>query len=285
MASAVELILKERLGREDWTLLFKNRNEVDYGKFILGDFKSLDVGTAIERLKDKCDIDLEKHRRNLDDLKNIRNQIQHLKFSVDKDTVTIILLKTWSFLWDFIHDHLDYMEDEQWEILDRIIKRMNKYKGFIRKRLKEIEPMLKQKRNDGAIVITCPSCESITSKKETLIIPGDEDPECLFCRYKDFPEEVADFWATVFIGYPHSDPKERDIEPVIKECSFCGNQTMIEFDDWDTTPPDPVWFCFSCGDRGSAKMKCHSCGEDFPWEHYEQFYCPSCRGEDSIEEL
>lgn len=146
-----------------------------------------------------------------------------------------------------------------------------KQDDFIRERLTEIKPKLKSLREEGTIVLSCPSC-----LEETLEVPGGEDPTCYFCRYENEADQVADDWASVFVGYPHTDPKDRMISPVLKECRSCGYETMIEFEDASMSPPDPAWICFSCGASGSPVTKCHSCGEEFPWEP-DVFVCPECQ--------
>jgi hypothetical protein len=79
-------------------------------------------------------------------------------------------------------------------------------------------------------------------------------------------------------GYPHTDAKERSIDPVLKECPVCGVETMIEFESGGVYPADPAWICFSCGESGSPTSECRSCGEEFPWE-MDVYLCAGCRGE------
>jgi hypothetical protein len=89
---------------------------------------------------------------------------------------------------------------------------------------------------------------------------------------------VADEWASAFIGYPHTDPKERIVYPVLIECAECGSETMIEFEDGGQYPPNPAWACFTCGMSGPPITHCQECGEAFPWKE-EIFLCPDCQGE------
>lgn len=274
MTSAAELILKARLAKEHWALIFKNPSEADLDKFEKHEyFRSVDFQDAQDRIERICKIDLSKHKPVLEKLRRMRNSIQHFAFSGEVPEIVSILNKTWSFLWDFIHDHMpDEAEDEK-EILDSIRVQMSKHGSYVEHRLKEVTPNLETLKEKDINIISCSSC-----LQDTLVIPGGSDPNCLFCRYQDEAEKVADDWATVFVGYPHTDPKECDIEPVLKECSECGKETMIEFEDGSMTPPDPAWICFSCGESGPPMVTCHSCGEEFPWEG-EIYICQECREE------
>lgn len=204
----------------------------------------------------------------------MRNRIQHFAFSADVPVITSVLTRTWSFLWDFIHDQMPEEMGNEAEIIAKIKDRMLKHEDYIRQRFKDIAPELDRLKNGGALILDCPSC-----LQEALVIPGEEDPTCRFCRYQDNAAQVADDWATVFVGYPHTDPKERMIAPVLKECPECGMETMIEFEDGGMFPPDHAWACLACGESGPPTTKCHRCGEEFPWEE-EVYICPDCRTEE-----
>lgn len=275
MASAVELVLKARLVEEHWALIFKEPSRAKLKRFEKGDFRSADFLDAQQRLGGICGVDLAKHKPLLKSLRDMRNRIQHFAFEGGIPEIRSVLTRTWSFLWDFIHDQMPEEVENEQDILEKIKGRMVEHEEYVRQRLAEIKPDLDRLVEDGTVVVCCPSC-----LEEALAIPGGQDPTCRFCRYENDADRVADDWAAVFVGYPHTDPKERMIEPVLKECPECGMETMIEFEDGGMVPPDPAWACFSCGQSGSPTVKCHRCGEEFPWEG-EVYVCPKCRGEDA----
>jgi|GEM_PF-1767090 len=278
MASAVELILKAKLQQEHWALIFRDPSKASWDYFEKGNFRSADFQDVQDRIEAICKIRLSKHKTILKKLREMRNRLQHFAYSGQVMEITSVLTKTWSFLWDFIHDHLPEEAEEQEARLNEIRERMARHEVFIKQRFNEIKGQLDEAKEDVVPVISCPSC-----LQDTLIIPGGEAPTCCFCRYEREPVEVADDWATVFVGYPHTDPKERMIEPVLKECPECGQETMIEFEDDSMIPPDPAWVCFSCGESGPPMVICHNCGEEFPWEG-EVYICPDCRGEEETNE-
>lgn len=269
-ASAIELILKARLVDEHWALVFRDPGKAELDNFREGKFQSVDFQEAQERLERICKLDLAKHKPILKILRETRNRVQHFEFSAEVPEVVSILVKTWSFLWDFIHDNLPDNVDDHGTILDEIKELVVKQEDFIDERLKEIEPKLESLKKEESLVLSCPSC-----LQETMEVPGGDNPVCHFCRYEGDAEQVADDWASVFVGYPHTDPKERLISPVLKECRSCGYETMIEFESGSMYPADPAWICFTCGAAGSPTTKCHSCGEEFPWEA-DVYICPEC---------
>lgn len=276
-ASAVELILKARLVREHWTLVFRDPGKADLDSFKQGKFQSVDFQEGQERIENICKINLVKHKPILKVLRETRNRVQHFEFSADLPEVASMLAKTWSFLWDFIHDHLPNEVDEHSPIIEEIKELAVAHEDFIGERLAEIEPKLGSVKKEGTLVIACPSC-----LQETLEVPGGENPICHFCRYENVADQVADDWASVFVGYPHTDLKDRMISPVLKECRSCGYETMIEFESGSMYPADPEWICFTCGAAGAPTTKCHSCGEEFLWEA-DVYICPDCRAGDAEE--
>lgn len=271
MASAVELILKARLAEEHWGLIFKDPLKANIEKFEKGDFRSADFQETQERLENICKLDLSKYKAILKTLRDMRNCVQHFAFSVQVPEISSILIKTWSFLWDFIHDEMLEEAERERKTLETIKKRMTRHDAYVAERITVITPILNAIKEEGIFVVECPSC-----LQTALSIPGGENPKCYFCRYQNDSEQIAADWATVFVGYPHTDPKECDIEPVLKECHECGKETMIEFEDGSMTPPDPAWICFSCGECGHPMVICHSCGAEFPWEG-EIYICTECR--------
>ena len=274
VASAAELVLKARLAQEHWTLIFRNPSKAIVDEFERRKFTSVDFDGTLERLKNICRLDLSEHRPTLQTLRDMRNEIQHFEFTGAVPEIASILVKTWSFLLDFIHEEVaDQLDGELVTQFEDIKGRMIKHEAYVTQRLAEIATRLAVPQREGTLIVSCPSC-----LQETLVIPADEHPYCPFCRYEADPEEVADDWATVFVGYPHTDPKERSIDPVLKECTACGADTMIELESAGVYPADPAWICFSCGESGSPISECHSCGEEFPWE-MEVYLCPRCRGE------
>lgn len=272
LAGAAELMLKARLAQEHWTLIFRNPAKATIEEFERRKFTSVDFDGTLGRLKNVCRLDLSKHRATLRALRDMRNEIQHFEFSGRVPEITSILVKTWSFLWDFIHEELgDELDDELSARLEHIKDHMIEREAYVTERLAEIAARLEEPQKNGTLTVSCPSC-----LQETLVVSGEEDPYCPFCRYESDSDQVADDWATVFVGYPHTDPKERDIDPVLRECPACGAETMIQFESGAARPADPAWICFSCGESGSPTSECQSCGEELPWE-MEEYLCSNCR--------
>lgn len=279
------LVLKAKLLEEDWELIFQDTDKADQKLLQTGEFKSVDFETTLARLQE--DLFIEIPREDISLLKRLhklRNKIEHFAISISFEEAKAILLRAGSFAFDFTNDHLKPSPDDK-EILEELNEQVLRNKEFIKERRGQIAGKLDSIRKDGHFVLRCPRCA------EEALVPGPdvgpEQPICLFCKYTDTPENVADEWATEFVGYPHTDPKERMISPVIKECSFCSMETMIDFshEDGGATPPDPYWVCFSCGGYESLTVTCTQCEEEFVPDSYEDYpyICDECRATPSEE--
>ena len=74
----MELLLKARLAREHWSLLFRNIDQADQSKLFDGDFKSVDSDQAHKRLTQICSVELDPNDwKHLVRLRNRSNRIKH----------------------------------------------------------------------------------------------------------------------------------------------------------------------------------------------------------------
>lgn len=71
VAQGVELLLKERLAREHWVLVFEKVDKPAAGERTVG------FDGAIQRLEGICKVHLDKYKAGLQALKNARNEMEH----------------------------------------------------------------------------------------------------------------------------------------------------------------------------------------------------------------
>lgn len=57
LANCLELLIKYRLEREHWTLIFSDLNKAKYSDYLNGDFVSVDIKSGISRLRNICEIE------------------------------------------------------------------------------------------------------------------------------------------------------------------------------------------------------------------------------------
>lgn len=79
LSAGTELLLKEMLKIEHWTLIFENPNHAKYELLKNGEFKSVDFETLIIRLTNICQIKItDKEKSILKQLKNLEIKLNIL---------------------------------------------------------------------------------------------------------------------------------------------------------------------------------------------------------------
>ena len=248
LSSGIELILKEKLIREHWTLVFDRIENASLSKFRNGDFNSVTFENCIQRLSGICGVELDGNvRKNLKNFRDRRNRMEHFQFdeSVEaiKSSCSVVLV----FLYDFIHKELSPTTDIEDEI-NQILSYLREFDGFVKERMKSVR---KETSDSYSPVKTCPRC-----LQQAVTIDGGE-VECHFCRYSAEAESAADEYVSEVIGLSSYETVKDGGEWPVYSCPECGNTALVH-EDGDFT-------CFGCGEHWteSTMRFCGSCGEPY----------------------
>lgn len=274
LSDGVELVLKEKLRREHWSLLFADVNKASESALMAGEFKSVDFDECIGRLESISGLDMTSHTSLLRLLRRHRNKLQHFEYEGNKDEVISILVKTWGFVLDFLHDHLPDVVSEQTATIEKIRDLMIKNEEFVKERSTSIQRTIDNLKVMPNAVLECPRC-----LEPALLIPGSQNPNCLFCRYSAPPEKVAEDWCFEFFGM--QSPKERYTNPHRFTCPECGLDTLIQQEFGGMNPPDPGWVCFNCGETWDYDgiRFCSCCSEPYTRREDDPGICRDCERE------
>ncbi|MEF8733737.1 MAG: hypothetical protein V5B40_18055, partial [Candidatus Accumulibacter meliphilus] len=166
--AAVELFVKARLMKEHWSLVISQRQEVDWDKFIAGDFQSVTLTEAANKLKKVVRSGLS--NAELDAFKvvaNDRNKMVHFfheehseeesgKF---KRHIVKKQLKAWFFLHQLLIAKWK-KEFSSWHNkiaeLDTELRRLHEFLQVIFDNLK---PQIEENRKKDILYDECPSCD------------------------------------------------------------------------------------------------------------------------------
>lgn len=219
--AAVELFVKARLMAEHWTLVVAKRQEPDWTKFIAGDFQSVGLDDAANRLEKVVKSGLSK--KELEVFREVtkhRNKTVHFfheahtsnEASALKQEVARKQLTAWYFLHRLI--------TEQWKDVfspwvsqiadvDEKLRRLHEFLSVV---FENLSSEIDARKADGFIFKECPSCgfESQQHEDEQEII---YESECLVCGLK-----------------------ERSLQ---LECPDCGDKVFFENEGFST--------CGNCG--------------------------------------
>lgn len=272
LSDGVELVLKEKLKREHWSLLFADVDKASENALKTGEFKSVDFDECVGRLESISGLNMKSHIDLLRLLRRHRNKLQHFEYSGSRDEIISILVKTWGFVLDFLHDHLPDVVRDQDVTIEKIKEFMIENENFVKERSAAIQSAIDEFKTLSNAVLECPRC-----LEPALLIPGiEEDPHCLFCRYSASPEEAVDDWCVEFFGI--QSPKERYTNPDRFTCPECGRDTLIQQEFGGMNPPDPGWVCFNCGQTWDYDgiAFCDTCNEPYSSTEDDWGMCPDC---------
>lgn len=105
--AATEVLLKARLVREHWSLVFSDLRKATKHKFHEGDFVSVTVDATMDRLRDIVGLDIgQANRGAINELTRTRNAFTHYGHTAPAYAVEAQIARVLGFLVDFIRTHL-----------------------------------------------------------------------------------------------------------------------------------------------------------------------------------
>lgn len=260
LSAGIELILKERLKREHWSLVFDKPESATKKSYDTGDFSSVSFRPSLDRLVNICGVKLEeKQRTRLLRFRDMRNRFEHFGIVDSIEAVTASTAAALAILLDFIKIHLETqaLERSDQMRLDEIRRELSEFKEFVHKRWLLIEADVKDART---AVIVCPSCGQAAAV-------AHEGATCLFCGYHRPAEDAAREYVVTVLG---EDPRE-GWHGLVQKCPDCDIETLVQ----DTS--DARFVCLQCGSEWSDADfdDCLHCGQLFKCDG-EQSVCDDC---------
>ena len=106
--AGIQLMLKEILYQKDWSLIFQKIEDADIDKLRNGDFSSVNYKMLVKRLKDECNLELDKKLSDkLNWLRKERNKAEHYQFVVSSDVLKSNIVQLLTYLIPFSKDRYD----------------------------------------------------------------------------------------------------------------------------------------------------------------------------------
>lgn len=308
--SAVELFLKARLASEHWSLVVAPRQEADWQKFISGDFRSVSLEEAANKI-DKIiqnrltDSELKAFR----DVMKHRNKVVHFFHEIhyEKDRVQSIekivkqQLRAWYFLHRILSQKWKYYFREWSEQISDINEKLKGHKIFLQVIFNEIEDTIKEKVKSGYLFLRCASCgfeaqEHSREYKEIyqakclvcdvidtcikikcskcrsdMYFVNGGFSECLSCSTQYEPTDLA--YHLLDGIQSHIAAKDGDDSWTLGNCDFCDSyQTVVRIED--------EYVCTNCFEQFDCMSRCDWCGalNTGDMEHSYITGCNQCEG-------
>lgn len=264
LGGGVELLLKARLVREDWTLVFERPTDADEDLYRSGGFKSVGIWDTIRRLK-RAGVEIAPaDEKRVGQLRLKRNQLEHFGIQDSREAISASAVWALGFALDFIGRELeaDGLEPDIEAELEEIRAGLSEMEEFVALREGQITAELEQARDSREAVFDCPRClEQATIAREGM--------HCHFCGYTvglDRIEQAADGWVNAVLGLSHYTViKEGGIWPV-NRCPQCSLVALV--DHGVDQSCGRRFLCLACGTywSDSEMDECARCGEPFSGE-------------------
>lgn len=228
--AGIQLLLKELLYQEHWSLIFNDIKKVDKKKLKSGDFASVGHEELVSRLEKIVGIEFNKElAEKLDWLRKERNKVEHYQFVVTvgflKSNIAILLMH----LIPFIREHLveTGLLDSDDNRLTEIKDYLREFDDYVKEKMEQIEPILETIDR----VFKCPECLQRSVEFE------DSIAHCYFCdeNIEDFGEKYID--TVINRAWEMHDGGS---DPVF-ECTECEMEKMIYLDK------ESLYLCLECG--------------------------------------
>ena len=244
LGNGVELVIKARIAREHWSLIFSNIDQASYGKIVSGEFNSVDYKKAVERLRDIVDVTVEpQSSEHLEALRKQRNRLTHFAGELDAAQTKSLLAKGMAFCVEFCEQQNMATSDSEGK-LGAIQVNLAGLQEFVNDRMSSIAAAAQY-----ALIWECPECWQVA-----LVIDGGT-VHCQFCRRDADPRGLT----------------ASNAEGSIEDCPVCGAEQTFTFVERG------MWVCFSCGEHGENYDYCWRCGSLDEISEDDPTFCESCQ--------
>lgn len=274
--AALELFLKARLFAEHWSLCVSKRQEPDWDKFVRGDFQSVTLDDAADRLEKAVRSGLAAaEQKYFNKVRKHRNRMVHFFHeagnSADSSELQQQIAKEQLMAWYFLHNLLvDRWEDVFQSYAARVSEldgKMRRYQSYLQVVYDNVKPEIEKQRAAGLSIGTCSVCEYEAQLSEADGEVGVLwDGNCLVCGLTERLLKIECPKCEEFVvtsGYTHG------------TCTKCGHvvdpEDIVEFLTKDIVgnEDDPY--------SGVVPGHCHSCDSNDVVVPYQNGYlCAVC---------
>ncbi|MFE2628931.1 hypothetical protein ACFXDP_13480 [Streptomyces sp. NPDC059374] len=188
LQAAVEVLLKARLIREHWSLVFSDPGKAKRSEYDKGSFHSCTVLGAVDRLNNIVALQIsQEQRKAISNLADTRNALTHLGHTGSVYAVEAQAALVLDFLLTFIHEELRPVLSSEGPFvettMDRLNARLLEVKSLVKHRsqrlMQELAPLSDR-------TIQCPECQ------QWAVVVGEDAPTCRFCLFAcETPQQAA----------------------------------------------------------------------------------------------
>lgn len=314
--SAVELLFKARLFKEHWSLIIAKPENANLTSFEKGNFKSVSLAEANDRLKNiskdgVSDTDL----KHFDSLREHRNKLVHFFNEIyaqgTKETIEEVISEQCK-AWYYLH----YLLTVKWEVvfkdfkkeIESINRKMLSNRKYLKAKFDAIKSKLDNIKAKGIRIQNCFAC-GFESSEEAEIHDPLYTTKCHVCaaqqRYLRIPCPGDDCDSEILVydlavGECYDCEQQIEIDYLIDKYGqyirqkdlLCGPPAEAFCNECDFHPASVIpldndeWLCLSCLEIHGAPSECEFCNEYVTGdlESSYAFGCSHCSGGFGLED-
>jgi hypothetical protein len=226
---SIELFLKARLAKFDQNLIFRNNNS--------GKTRYFDDVTQL--LEEKAMVTFrEEDKQTLDELKKVRNQIEHYRIEYDRDKIEDYLGRAFHFLESFLQKELGIsLKEHLDEVDENAYKTLSMAYFFHFKRM--ADSGISFHPEDAPTFHYCDNCQ-----QEAIVVPDprsfDSSAYC-FCCFSRYVVNYCPMCEGQILNYDSIDRAATHVEQ--------PEESAWDDDSEETDWPSHWGFCENCNDR------------------------------------
>lgn len=189
--AAVELFLKARLMAEHWSLCVSKRQEPDWEKFKAGNFESVNLSDAAERLAKVVRSGLTRDElRYFLRVAQHRNRMIHFfheasdKAGSDalRQQIAAEQLNAWYLLYKLLTARWEDIFEQYADLFEKLNTKMQKQKKYLDVVYRNIKPDIDREKHSGVSFCECPACGFVALRRSDDV-GSLEDESCRVCGY------------------------------------------------------------------------------------------------------
>lgn len=223
--SGIQLLLKEKLKQEHWSLIFQDVNNADPNKLENGNFISVYQDELIKRLSGISNISINKEP--IQKLRELRNMFEHFEVNISIDELEEIVTIALDEIIKFWENNLEeYSSDEQKQKFKIIKSITTSYDTFRKYRYKKYESAIKGITESGnGLIVICPDCDSTSF---AVFKDDNKECKCFVCDKKYSKKDYLDLKRkdernNIEFGF-------LDYEPYDIVCPICKKESVIRYE-------------------------------------------------------
>lgn len=240
--SGIELLLKEKLKQEHWSLIFQDINKATFTKLENGDFVSVYHEDLIKRLKNIAKVDF--NDEPIKNLQSLRNKFEHFEIDISLSECQHIIAAALDEVIKFWEVHLKHSsnvhQQKQFIMIKRIATEFDVYREQRLNKFKKIINEIVKSKN--GLIVLCPDCSSLSF---AVFKDDEKECNCFVCdeKYNKY-EYLRNKRKSEKNGEkPNGFIEPKPYEPYDTNCSSCQQETRIRYIISNATN---LYCCLNC---------------------------------------